>query len=81
MSRYETRFVLAGAYLFFAEEDTLLAHAVEVDAAGNDVRVLCGRVKLASLADPGATDPGEEPTCKRCVVRMTREHRAKGGGA
>jgi hypothetical protein len=67
--RVETRAVLAAAYPggSRAKLDSTLTHAVEVDVAGNEIRVRCGRVKLANLADSGATDPLARPTCPRCA--------------
>jgi hypothetical protein len=68
---FETRAVLAGAYL--SGSRTLLTHTVELDANGFEIRVLCNRVQLDSLADPYAlseTDRKAQPTCKTCLKRM-----------
>jgi hypothetical protein len=67
----QTRTVLAGAYLK-RYPHTTLSHAVEVDSAGNELRVLCGRVALDSLADPYANDTNEKPTCATCARRDPR---------
>lgn len=65
----ETRAVLAGAYLTVK---TVLTHAVEVTTSGDDVRVLCGRVRLESLADPNAGDVTAAPTCALCAKRLVK---------
>jgi len=64
-NRIEVRGVLAGAYAS-QKLDSLLTHAVEVDEAGNDVRVLCSRVKLENICD---LNEGERPTCPVCAKR------------
>lgn len=62
----QTRALLYGTYRAGQLEMSYLTHAVEVDA-GRDVRVLCGRASLASLADRFATDIDAVPTCTRCA--------------
>ena len=69
---YETRAVLAGAYLPGNRRSTL-THAVEVDDEGRVLRVMCRVVKLESLADRCAHDPGATPTCERCAKRTKKE--------
>ena len=69
---YETRAVLAGAYV---SAMTMLTHAVTVDADGRDASVLCKRVKLDSLADAYAlTTEGRqaEPTCQVCATKWKK---------
>lgn len=66
----QTRAVLAGAYR--ARIAVTLTHAAELDAAGDPVRVLCGRVDPESLADPLAGDPSAPPTCATCRRRDPR---------
>lgn len=74
MMRIETRAVLAAAYLgpnkgrYIGHR--MLTHAVEVDDNDHDVRVLCGRVELDSLADRNAGDWRVAPTCESCVRRL-----------
>jgi hypothetical protein len=71
----EVRHVLAGAYPKSERFDgtgSLLRHAVVCDGSGRAKRVLCGRVRLDSLADVGATEPGEQATCPRCVAALKR---------
>lgn len=63
---WETHSVLAGAYKS-RDPRSMLSHAVEVDADGNELRVRCGRVKLDSLAGRCAMDPLERPACPRCA--------------
>lgn len=46
----------------------MLSHAVEIDADGEPVRVLCHRVRLDSLADHFAQDTTQAPTCPYCAV-------------
>ncbi len=67
---YETRAVLADAY---QNRGPMLTHAVRLDADGNEVDALCGRVQVDSLADRFASDPHAPPTCPRCVkLRLAR---------
>jgi hypothetical protein len=72
--RFETRGVLAGAY---AEKNpkSFLTHAVQVDASGSDVAVLCSRVDLDNLVDSygmSATESAAVPTCKMCAARLAK---------
>lgn len=67
----ETRGVLAGAYSA-KNPKSLLTHAVEVDATGSEVRVLCRRVQLDSLADSYSGDTTEPVTCPCCAKRDPR---------
>ena len=63
--KLETRGVLAGHY----RGDALAkakTHAVEVDSAGNDVRVLCGEIDVDHMCD--AIEP--VLTCPRCKKRL-----------
>ena len=72
---YQTRAVLAGAYVGRLANRSLLTHSVEIDHASGapvEVRVLCGRVQLDSLADTCAHDPYTIPTCKICNQRLNR---------
>lgn len=66
-----TREVLAGAYVSKGLASAL-SHAVEFDASGNEVRVLCGRVKVENLADSYASDESAKPTCATCARRDRR---------
>jgi hypothetical protein len=69
-TRYETRWVLAGAYPVSASA-SLLTHTLDTRVGAP----LCGRVRPESLADAGANDPGEgeaQPTCKTCLRRDPR---------
>ncbi len=59
--------VLAAAYV---RGGVYLTHAVEVDARGDWVRVLCNRVNLDNICD--AVRPGP-PTCKTRATRMAKE--------
>jgi hypothetical protein len=68
----ETRAVLAGAYLRVRSWRSYLTHAVEVNEAGVEVKVLCDRVQLDSLADRCASDPTAPPTCPACLRRLGR---------
>lgn len=74
---YETRAVLAGAYVGRLANRSLLTHAVSVDDTGAEVGTLCMRVRLDSLADRNAHDPTEAPTCKACSRRLARLQRSK----
>ena len=69
-ARIETRAVLASAYTR-QYRGRLLTHAVEVED-GMETRVLCGRVKLDSIADRYADDPRAVPTCLICYRRLLR---------
>jgi hypothetical protein len=67
---YETRNVLAAAYTA-RNPHSMLSHSVEVDDAGDDVRVLCRRVKLESaVCDDVAADA--VPTCPVCAARLAK---------
>lgn len=73
--RVETREVLAGAYLR-GRMASMLTHAVEIGADGAEARVLCGRVRLDSIADAGSLGIGgrdEPPTCRVCASRDPRK--------
>lgn len=70
--KIETREVLADAYLGGSRR-TMLSHAVEVDEAGKEIRVLCDRVKLDSLADHYAQDTTRLPTCGACRRLVQRK--------
>lgn len=68
--RTETRAVLADAYGPRRSAQTLLTHAVELDEEDREVRVLCNRVKLDSLADRFALSEADRqalPTCAVCA--------------
>lgn len=66
-----TRAVLAGAYLKHKKAlDSCLTHAVEIDGAGEPLRVLCKGVQVDNLCD--VDEPGG-PTCKACARRLARE--------
>ena len=72
---YETRAVLAGAYVGRLAGRTLLTHSVAIDHSSGapvESQVLCMRVRLDSLADRGAMDPYTVPTCKSCNRRLKR---------
>jgi len=72
---YETRAVLAGAYVGRLAGRTLLTHSVAIDHSSGrpeEVQVLCMRVRLDSLADRGAMDPYTAPSCKSCKRRLNR---------
>jgi hypothetical protein len=71
----ETRVLLGAVYRGLRSRTyphRMLSHAVEVDDDGVEVRVLCGRVQLESLADPLAGDTAERPTCQACLRRDRR---------
>lgn len=65
----QTRAVLAGAYKR-SERPRYLTHAVECDASGSELRVLCGRVQFDSVADAHAQDTTQPPTCEHCRARL-----------
>jgi len=72
MTHYETRGVLAGAYRESSPK-SMLTHVVELDAEGNELRVLCRRVQLDSMADRYAgVDTTEPATCLVCARRDPR---------
>lgn len=76
MTRIETRDVLAGAYRGRAAKiDATLSHAVSIE--GDRERVLCGRVKVESIADAGAGDVDAAPDCPTCLARDPRFNGAK----
>jgi hypothetical protein len=65
--------VFAGAYLCLG--DTPRTHRVELDPRdGSPIRVLCSKVKLASLMLDDATQVTDErPTCQVCARKYDRE--------
>lgn len=67
--RIDIRGVLAGAYKN-QRLDKCLNHAVEVDADGREVRVLCGRVKLDHIVDK--YEESGPLTCATCAKRLAR---------
>lgn len=75
---YETREVLAACYLGPNKGPhtgrRMLTHAIELDDHGAEVRVLCDRVELSSIADAGANvgHHADVPTCKPCAARLLR---------
>lgn len=75
---FETREVLAAAYPTRAIErrtqKTFLSHTVEINENRSEVRVLCKRVKLEHICDPGANPNGlqDKPTCPVCARRDPR---------
>jgi hypothetical protein len=66
---FQTRAVLGGAYM---RASTRLTHTVEVDIDGREVRVLCNRVDLNSLADEFAGNVKAKPTCPHCAAKDHR---------
>lgn len=71
--KFETRDVLAGAYVRDDDERGFLSHTV--DAATE--RPLCNRVKAESIADAGAGDVKAVPTCPACRKLDPRFPRAE----
>lgn len=69
MTTFETRQVLAAAYVNL---DACLTHVVECDQEGNEVRVLCKRVKLDIICDSMAGDVAAIPSCRTCRNRDPR---------
>lgn len=63
--RYETRAVLAAAYVDL--DGRCLTHSVVVDEKGQEQKVLCRKVRIESIADVGAMDPETRPTCSTCA--------------
>lgn len=70
---YETRAVLGAAYKH--DRTAYLTHLVELNAEGEEIRVMCNRVKLEHLADPLAIPTGSMPTCHKCRVRWRNLNR------
>lgn len=66
--RYQTRAVLAGAYLK-GHRASLLTHSVDTE---NGDAPLCKRVKADSIADEHADDVNAPPTCLVCRARDPR---------
>lgn len=75
VSKFETRAVLGAAYL--PGSGRRHTHTVEVDLLGSEIRVLCGRVILANVADTYADDPKAPPTCPQCRRRDMRTFGSK----
>lgn len=70
----QTRGVLAGAYSA-KNPKSMLTHALEIDADGRSVRVLCSkRVNVDNLCDEyaySAEELAEAPTCPGCLAKWT----------
>lgn len=67
--RFKTLAVLAGAYKGkAAQQAATLTHTFD----SIEDRVLCGRVKVESLADDNASDVRARPTCVVCLARDPR---------
>lgn len=84
---YETRAVLAAAYPWsnppaslsgHTPSRNMLTHVIETDDTGAEIKVLCGRVRLDSIADSGAEDVNSTPSCAICARRLARI-KANGG--
>jgi hypothetical protein len=73
MSHYETRAVLAAAYRR-GDRRGRLTHTVLVDDDGREIKVVCGTVKLDSIADVFSTDSTAPPTCPRCLAFYRRKN-------
>lgn len=78
MSRYETRGVLAGAYLRGDDRRAYLTHVYDTTTR----TVLCGKVKPDNTSeDPhGTTDFASEATCKTCARRDPRRQNGPDDG-
>jgi hypothetical protein len=65
------RAVLAAAYPGGNRSNpaTTLTHAVACGATGEEIRVLCSRVRLESLCDVAESGP---PTCPTCARRAAK---------
>lgn len=62
---------LAGAaYVKARASKRCLTHAVELDANGTPVRVLCGKVQLASILDDATQYDVHELDCSSCVNKF-----------
>lgn len=73
MSKFVTFPVAAAAYPRAGKIDfSTLTHVVEVDPDGKLVRVLCRRVKLASILDDYEMATDGAPTCPDCLRRWTK---------
>ena len=75
--RYETRAVLAAAYLgpnkrARTGRGRMLTLSVRVSDRGAELAVLCGRVSILSIADVNADDPTKPPTCEHCARRLRK---------
>ena len=74
-----TAALLAGAYLGrrgqpLQHDAVRLTHAMELDANGHPIRVLCGRIDPDRLADDRAGTPRElePPTCPVCARKLAK---------
>jgi hypothetical protein len=72
LGKFQTRGVLAGSYR--GREREGLSHAVELDADGREVAVLCRRVRLEHIADVFSSPRtlAEMPSCPICALRLSR---------
>jgi len=71
MKNIQTRAVLAAAYKS-KKLDSCLTHSVLVDDSGNELSILCGKVKLDNLADMYSTDIDAAPTCIHCQKKLAK---------
>ncbi len=72
--KYETRQVLAGAYVN-SDPRTMLTHAVEISDDERTEEPLCKRVKSESICDQYASTPAQlaaRPTCKTCARKWDK---------
>lgn len=62
---------LAGAaYVKARTSKRCLTHAVELDAAGTPLRVLCGKVKLENILDDATQYDTQPLDCDACVKKF-----------
>ena len=55
----------------------MLTHRVLVDDSGAEEKVVCGTVKLDSIADVYAMDPTLPPTCPKCLAFYVKHQTAQ----
>jgi hypothetical protein len=60
----------AAAYVKARTSKRCLTHAVELDAAGTPLRVLCGKVKLENILDDATQYDTHELDCNACVRKF-----------
>jgi hypothetical protein len=72
MKNIQTRAVMAAAYKN-KKLDSCLTHSVVLDEEGNDLKVLCGKVKIDNLADMYSEDHTAAPTCKICAAKLAKQ--------
>lgn len=71
---FQARGLLGGCYRGHQEERATLNHAMQVDAAGDEIgeKTLCRKVTAEKLVDVYGMDADAEVTCPECLRRLAK---------